>query len=214
MPQRFNLTEIVRQLMLSRELRGRFNRNPEAVMSEFFLTDEERHILYSMDATTISPEVFPPIDTQVGAFNIPQGEFRPAGPNCVPDPGVAMPVYPAPKPGLFRVRPRQVTPADLLTVKDNPGNVTASFFEISVFGQSLSRDPLPLTTITHKASGATLTIDTTRVFGTMRCSQLTLLVVAPTTAAGVGDYEIEVTNCPGTAHQDVIGNKLELRVGP
>jgi hypothetical protein len=209
MPPRFNLTVLVRELMQSAELRRRFNRDPEHVMTEFGLTPDERCILYSMDPQVIKSEVYPPVDGQVGGFNIPAGEFQPDEPDCIPDPGVVLPQYPVPKPALFRVRPHRVTPAHVLEVKDAGGNVTGRFFEIVIHGQSFSRVPLPQVTITHRQTKATLTVQQPYLFGTMRCSQLRLLVTLPAVPAGLGSYDVAMTNCPGP-HAKSIQNQLEL----
>ncbi len=209
MPQ-FNLTVLVRELLSERDLRGEFNRNPERVMREYGLTDAERHMLYKMDPTIIGPDLFPPVDNQVVGFNIPQGEFRPAGPNCIPDPGVVLPTYPIPKPALFRVRPRRLTANDIITVVSN--NVTTKYIEIVVYGQSYSRNPEPEITIRHQGTGAALQVNSTNLFGTMRCSELSVRIIVAGTAAEIGSYDITLTNSPGTANPDPILNTLTLEL--
>jgi len=209
MPPRFNLTILVRDLLESARLRRRFNAHPERVMQEFGLDDQERCILYTMDPAIIQNEVFPPVGLQLGGFSIPAGEFQPTAPDCIPDPGVAVPQYPVPKPALFRVRPRRITPADLMV--HDVGGVVTRYFELLVHGQSFSRNPKPKVEIRHQGNSATLQTDRTHLFGTMRCSQLSVLVVAPPLDPGhAGTYEVELTNCPGTAGSVPVQNTLEI----
>jgi hypothetical protein len=204
MPPQFNLTEIVRDLLGDRELRAAFNRDPEAIMKAYNLNDAERHMLYKMDPTAIGNHVFPPLNEQVLAFNMEEGEFGPDDPDCLPDPGVGDPAYPGPKPKLFRVRPRTLTPIHVL-----PSGST-KFIEFVVYGQSFSRKPPPTVSVVHVDTGDALQIESRSVFGTMRCSQLRVLARLAFDANELGNYTIELTNSPGTANPDVIQNTLTL----
>jgi hypothetical protein len=210
MPPRFNLTVLVRDLLLGADLRRRFNRDPEGVMTDYGLIPDERAVLYSMDPDVIKGEVFPPVGDQVKGFSIPAGEYQPESTDCLPDPGVTLPQYPQPKPALFRVRPRILSPSNVLTVKDQNGNVVDRFFEIVIHGQSFSRVPASVPKITHQTTGAALVAQQPLIFGTMRCSELRVLVKAPTTSAGLGSYDVAVVTNPGTAQEKQIENKLEL----
>jgi hypothetical protein len=163
-----------------------------------------------MDPALIGPELLPPLDTQIGGFNIPVGEFSPEGPNCIPDPGIALPAYPIPKPALFRVRPRVLTPNDVIDVVTN--NITTRFVEFIVYGQSFSRNPPPDISVVNQATGVAMPIDSTDLFGTMRCSQLRVLARLQGNASDLGTYDIQLTNSPGTASPDVIQNQLTLRL--
>ena len=211
MPQ-FNLTVLVRDLLNEHEVRAAFNRNPEAVMKEYGLSDDERMILYSLDETVIAPEVFPPVDAQIGNYYNGNEEFHPAGADFVPEPGVTLPAYPTPKPALFRVRPRRVTPDDIITVTSNAG-VQTKFIEIKVFGQSFSRMPVPdVSIVNQNPPNAALAVERVRVFGTMRSSELYVLIRVQGTASEMWTYDVTVTNCPTTTHPYPVQNKVTLQL--
>lgn len=186
------LLELIHALVHDREVRRRFNTNPDHVAKrEFQVTDPAAlGALYSMDPAKIAQE----IGTQFTSFNYSfmDGEFAPCGhrhqerPRGTGGGGFATAQYPAPTPKIFRIEPPTAKAAD-------------GAFELCVYGQSFSPDAT--IEVVPAAGGPSLAVGHGRVFGTFRCSEA-YGVVSP----AAGTFDVVVVNAPMSPHKTRISS--------
>jgi len=202
---RHGIIPLLADLMNDHKVRRRFDRQPEAVMDRYELSDKQKRALYTMNEAGICLGVL----DQLAGYQFPQREFPITSENFLLDPwgdsetsraraprtrfhedlrrraesddDVIDVLYPKPEPKAFRMRPRRVRTKDLHNGR----------FELNIYGQSFSRDATCM--ITREDTDDTqLPIDDERVVGTFRCSQLRSVV----TANASGRYLVKVISNP------------------
>ena len=183
------LVRILGDLMHDAQLRQGFNLDPEGVMGRYGLSHAQRSVLMSMNPGTIAAAV----QAEITGFPFPD-EFPVDGENCLPEANAVVPIYPAPRPGVFRLRPRKIAVADIQN----------GLFELLVYGQSFSRDASLV--VTH--GSAQMNITGEHVFGTFRCSRLRAVVAAQQPGA----YRVQLKNCPGSANEELFPAPYDLQI--
>lgn len=190
-----NLLMLVGALMRDEDVRRRFNEKPKRVMKQYKLTSDDRDVLWAMDPAKIVSSVNGLIadlkqEITHAANQMDPDEFPPIDDDYVETSG---PLYPDPKPAVFRVRPRKIE----LPAATHPS--VCESFEIKLFGQSFSRDP----EATVEVTGAQQMLAEAAVLGTFRCSRM--CVVVRVQAGGIvpaGDYTVTLVNCPGGTNEE------------
>jgi len=156
---------IIADLMRDADLRQRFNRNPKAVIKEYGLDatgDDQQEQFLTMDKVKIAAK----LQALFLNFEMRKGEFPPPGPDYLTEAGGIDPMYPTPKPGVFRARPTH-PPA-------------GASFEFVVFGQSFVNVQLQLKRILPAAPPAVAQLSPPNAFGTFRACGLQTVASPPT----------------------------------
>jgi hypothetical protein len=171
------LTDLVAALMRDEKVRSKFNHQPEVVMAEYQLSSNQRAGLLSMNPATISTAIQ---DELINFQNtvLDAKEFPLTDPNFTPEPGGGGPMYPAPLPQVFRIRP-----------KTAPAGGAA--FELTIYGQSFSQVGTDVV-INQHGSSTKLVVQNVLTFGTFRCSGVRVLV---TPSGPAGSYDVTVLSC-------------------
>jgi hypothetical protein len=190
---------LLADLMRKPELRERFNRDLMGVVAEYGVDTApagQLEALLTMDAPTIAAK----LQSLFQQAAMRPGEFPPPGPDFFSEDGGIDPMYPSPRPGVFRVRPRQVSAA---VVNAKPVHA----FEFVVYGQSFVNVELKLKRV-HPVVGAYARLSVPHLFGTFRGSMLRTIVSPPqgepNFTAG-NKYQVIVLNQPGTGSEEDVG---------
>lgn len=183
-------------LLAQKDLRARFNADPEGVMIEFGLDDDERKILYLMDAEEIAKEVkkqFTDFETAVKGAKPDAAEFPPCSEDYTPELGGSGPEYPSPKPGIYRVRPER---ASRKAIKD-----AGEKLEIVITGKSFRRGQQNRATVVIERLKSDGSLDVaenvpSELYGTFRCSRLVVRLAPFGTEQEImaADYKVVVEN--------------------
>jgi hypothetical protein len=190
-------------LLAQKDLRARFNQDPEGVMTEFGLDDDERKILYLMDAGEIAKVVqtqFTHFKKAVEDAKPDAAEFPPCSEDYTPDLGGGGPEYPSPKPGIYRVRPER---AYRKAIKD-----AGEKLEVVITGKSFRRGQQHRATVIIERLKPEVPPNPREVdksetvpsdlYGTFRCSRLVvrLAPLGTETEIMAADYRVVVENGP------------------
>jgi hypothetical protein len=195
------LLKIVAAMLHDPEVRRRFNERPARVMDEYALTAAEKEALLTMKLPKILAQVqneFPAFEAEITAATVTPGEFPPPREDFFVEDGGADPMYPSPRPGVHRFKPRRPS-ANVLN------NKVVKAFELVVFGQSLLAVNLTLKRI---SDGKEARLGILHRFGTYRASILRVVVSPPVNEATFtanDQYHVIVTNQPNTASAEDVG---------
>jgi hypothetical protein len=185
------LLKLAAALLRDRQLRMRFNHEPDQVIAEFQLTPAHRSLLYSMKAKEIGDAietVAPTFAQEVRGKTPDPREFPPCDDQFLEDLDIGRTEYPSPEPQIQFIRPKRVKLQDLDGL---PGDKK---FALTISGQSFARDPDPSVRVRHIPSQTDLMVQS-YLAGTFRCSRLVAIIANPTpTGLSPGIYKVIVTN--------------------
>jgi hypothetical protein len=198
---RIPLLNIVADLMRQPELRQRLNRNPMAVIKEYGLDTAPQNQLAAF--LTMNPvEIGRKLQALMGQAEMEPGDFPPPSEDFFQKDGGIDPAYPSPRPGIFRIRPRRISVAE----------ITNNAFEFVVYGQSFVNTKL---TLKRTSDGAEANLTHEHLIGTFRGSVLRAVVRPP---GGMGSfsagekYRVVVMNNPGAGppYEEDVGGGAAL----
>ncbi len=195
------LLRIVSDLVGDPALRQHFDQSPETFLKNYDpLPEPQRSALFTMDRQKIGAA----ITAELMGFDVDETEFPPCSEEYLPE-GSVDPLYPDPKPSIFRFRPKHVKLSDLSEPK----------FELIVTGQSFA--PGATLEIQKKVGGDTapkLGVSYT-LLGTYRCSRIYAIVGPPpgqTPAIPPGAYVVKVINSKGKPNELPIQAPSDLTI--
>ena len=200
MPSR-RLVKLVCDLMAENsELRQRFNQDPAGVIAEYQLDANEKIAFYKMKKEDVADAV----KQQIIAFGFPfAGDFPACNEEYKPDLGGTETEYPSPVPGLYRVRPRKATRAEIAAAGEQ--------LELIVTAKSIARLDNTSVKILRLSDQANWVVPHD-LFGTFRCSRLRVVAIpnpadATPRTIKAGEYKVLVVNNGDTLKRAPINEK-------